>query len=104
MSNAKPEGIDRIQNTLASRGIFWMPNPDSCLLSNVLLKVRGTKGVMKKGATLRVAPFGNSGLSECYHTRRVLKISTMTTITRTAPMAITTHTHIGVAGAGCAVA
>ena len=38
----------------------------------------------------------------CAYTRRVLKMSTMTTITRTAPMAITTQTQVGVAGwAGC---
>jgi len=53
---------------------------------------------IEKGDDLESPPFGNSGLARCYHTRRVLKMSTITTITRTAPMAITTQTHTGVGG------
>ena len=42
-------------------------------------------------------PFVPSKAGEDY-TRRVLKIKTRVTITRIAPMAITTQTHTGVAG------
>ena len=56
------------------------------------------------GITL-ILSLGGRGQVGCAYTRRVLKISTMTTITRTAPMAITIQTQIGVAGwAGCASA
>ena len=86
----------------------------------VPLKIRGMKGVMmaakvtihnppnlsylkgggnEKGGDFKSPPFGNSGLG--YHTLRVLKMSTMTTITRTAPIAITIHTQNGVGAGPC---
>ena len=83
-------------------------------LVRTTLKGRTTKGgvprsdkIIKKGRGAQRPPFhplliplpsrersGGKG----YYTLRVRKISTRVTITNTAPMAITTHTHAGVVG------
>ena len=55
----------------------------------------------KQKGRLVAAPSLNA--SEMGYTRRVLKMSTIITISRTAPIAITTQTQVGVFGSGVGV-